>query len=100
MVPGVSVCIMVVIAKRFSLATKRKGLVMAKPRLGKRERAEKRAEWLAKATNPARPKSDGLVSMSVGSYGPSCMIDLQLFRPGPKQWGYNGRTAGRIHRKG
>lgn len=71
---------------------------MAKPRLGKRERAEKRAEMLAKEANPAKPKSDGLVSMGAGNYGPSCMVGLQMFRPGPVKWGYDGRTAGRIHR--
>jgi hypothetical protein len=44
-------------------------------------------------------RKETCVSMSAGNYGPSCMVGLTEFRPGPKQWGYNGRTAGRIHRQ-
>lgn len=63
---------------------------MARKRLGKAERAAKRARL---------QKTEGLVSMSpAADYGQSCMTSLHDFRPGSPKWGYNGRTAGRIHR--
>lgn len=63
-------------------------------RLGKKERAAKRARLQAEAS------SLGLVSMCTSvSYGASCMASLHDFRPGAKRWGYDGRKASVIHRR-